>query len=57
MNKKLKFFVVDDDQDFINLMIKLLEPEAQTVFYNTSIVSVLPSLSGRARIWLRPMLA
>ena len=47
MNKKLKYFVVDVEQDFINLMIMLLEPEAQRVFYNTSSVSALSEIIAR----------
>jgi len=41
MNRKLKFFIVDDNPDFITLLTKILEKEGHTVSSNTSGVIAL----------------
>ncbi|MEA3279577.1 MAG: response regulator, partial [Thermodesulfobacteriota bacterium] len=44
MNKKYKFFIVDDDRIFIKVLVKFLEAEGQTVLFNESSVMALPEI-------------
>ncbi len=44
MNKNYKFFIVDDDRIFINVLVKFLEAEGHTVLLNTSSVGALPEI-------------
>jgi len=44
MNKNYKFFIVDDDRIFINVLVKFLGAEGQTVLFNTSSVGALPEI-------------
>jgi len=44
MNKKYKFFIVDDDRIFIKALVKFLEAEGQTVLFNESSVGALPEI-------------
>jgi len=44
MKKKLKFFIVDDNKDFINLASKLLEAENHIIFSSDSSVNALSEI-------------
>ena len=44
MNKKYKFFIVDDDRIFIKMLLRFLEAEGQTVLFNESSAGALPEI-------------
>ena len=44
MDKKLKFFIVDDDPDIIKILAKFLETEGFIVSHSTSSVTALPEI-------------
>lgn len=44
MDKKLKFFIVDDDPDIIKILAKFLKTEGFIVSHSTSSVSALPEI-------------
>ena len=44
MNKKLKFFIVDDDRVFVKLTTKYLEDANHHVAFNTSSISALDEI-------------
>ncbi len=44
MDKKLKFFIVDDDPDIIKILAKFLETEGYIVSHSTSSVTALPEI-------------
>jgi len=47
MDRQRKFFIVDDDPDFIMLVTKLLEKKGHTVWHSTSSVNALKEIAAR----------
>ena len=44
MNKRLKFFIVDDDRNIVEILSIFLEAEGHTVFSTTSSLKALPAI-------------
>ena len=48
MSQKLEFFIVDDDQDMINLLTVLLESRGHTVTSSLAGTDALPKIAAKA---------